>query len=105
MIINEHTLVHAADAGNGYHGTCQHCGAPLVTDLGYCSWEGLKCIDREIELYQHIPKDIRSYANWRGLRWDNKRKIFTKPFSNEEYTIDVLNNIVTVLKNTKVSEL
>ena len=105
MIINEHTLVHAEDAGNGYHGCCEHCGVALVTDLGYCSWEGLKCKDRPIELYQDIPKDIRSYANWRGLRWDNKRKIFVKAYSKEEYTISNLNEIVIVLENTKVSEL
>lgn len=98
MEINEHTLVHAKDAGNGYHGICQHCGLPLVTDLGYCSWEGVKCVDREIELYQNIPKDIRSYANWRGLKWDNKRKIFIKPYSDEEYNIDELDKIVQKLE-------
>lgn len=43
MVINEHTLVHAKDAGNGYHGICQHCGLPLVTDLGYCSWDDTIC--------------------------------------------------------------
>lgn len=29
--------------GNGYHGRCSNCGLPLVTDLGYNSWEGTKC--------------------------------------------------------------
>ena len=101
MIINEHTLIHAEDAGNGYHGRCEHCGAPLVTDLGYCSWEGLKCIDREIELYSNIPKEIRSYAEWRGLKWDNKRKIFVKPYSDKEYTIDQLDIMVKEIRKNE----
>lgn len=104
MIVNEHELVTTGTEGNGFHGVCKHCGVSLVTDLGYCSWDNLKCVDREIELYQDIPKDVRSYANWRSLRFDNKRKIFTKPFSEEEYTIDDLINIVTILKNTKVNQ-
>ena len=98
MTINEHTLVHAQDAGNGYHGTCQHCGIALVTDLGYCSWEGLKCVDREISWYQDIPKEIKNYADWRGLRFDNKRKIFVKPYSENEYTIDQLNEMISKIK-------
>ena len=67
MIINSHTLIHSPEAGNGYHGNCAHCGIPLVTDLGYSSWSGVKCVDREITLYLDIPKRIRDYAKYRGL--------------------------------------
>jgi len=90
MKINEHKLVHAEDTGNGYHGTCQHCEVALVTDLGYSSWEGLKCIDREIELYLDIPQKIRDFAKFGGLVWDNKAKEFTKPYTDRVYTIDDL---------------
>ena len=86
MVINEHTLIHAPDAGNGYHGNCKHCGVALVTDLGYCSWDNLKCIDREIESYPNIPKEIRNYAQWRGMKWDNKACKFSKPY-DRYYTI------------------
>lgn len=36
-------LVDTESAGNGYHGRCEHCGLPLVTDLGYNSWKDTKC--------------------------------------------------------------
>lgn len=43
MIRSQHSLIHAKDAGNGYHGYCEHCGLPLATDLGYCSWDNTVC--------------------------------------------------------------
>lgn len=98
MKISKHVLVHAKDAGNGYHGNCLHCGLPLVTDLGYDSWSGTKCIEREIEWYLDIPKEIRDYAQFRGMHWDNKAKIFKKPYSEEEFTIDQLNEKLLALK-------
>lgn len=91
MIINKHSLIRTKDAGNGYHGICEYCGLPLVTDLGHDSWSGVKCIDRKIKLYLDIPQNIRSYAKWRGYKFDHKKGIFVKPYSNEEYTIDELN--------------
>jgi hypothetical protein len=40
-------LVDKGMAGNGYHGRCSNCGLALVTDLGYNSWEGTRCIREE----------------------------------------------------------
>jgi len=98
MIINSHTLIHAEDAGNGYHGNCQHCGVPLVTNLGYCSWDKLKCIDREVENWNDIPNEIKSYANFRSLKWNRKKKVFIKSYSYDKYTIDQLNEIINKIK-------
>lgn len=39
----EHNLIHAKDAGNGYHGRCGNCGSPLITYLGGSSWDGTVC--------------------------------------------------------------
>jgi hypothetical protein len=78
MTKNEHELVHAEDAGNGYHGNCKHCGLPLVTDLGYVSWAGVKCVDREILYNREIPKEIKEYAKFRGYHWDDRLHIFVK---------------------------
>jgi len=93
MVINKHVLVRAEDAGNGYHGTCLHCGLALVTDLGFCSWTDVKCIDRKPTFFE-LPKELRSYAWWRGLAWDRKREIFVKPYTEEEYTVDELNELI-----------
>ena len=76
MTINNHYLVHSYQAGNGYHGNCKYCGMALVTDLGYCSWNDTKCVDREITYEGDIPKNVLSYARFRGYRWDHKRFIF-----------------------------
>jgi len=92
MIKNSHTLVHAKDAGGGYHGRCD---LALVTDLGYNSWADVKCIDREITKYQDIPIDIIKYSKFRGLIWNNILKKFVKPYTDTKYTIDELNNILT----------
>lgn len=101
MIINDHVLVHAEDAGNGYHGRCKYCNMALVTDLGYCSWTDTKCIDREITNYSDIPKNIREYASFRGLRYDPKLCLFIKPYSDETYTIDQLNDKLGELVKTQ----
>ena len=98
MIINSHDLVYASDAGNGFHGRCSHCGVPLVTDLGYCSWEGVKCIDREVVNYIDIPAEIIKYANFFGLHWDRINKTFNKSYSEETFTIDDINDKIQKLK-------
>lgn len=98
MIINSHELNHAADAGNGYHGNCKHCGLPLVTDLGYVSWKGVECVDREITSYNDMPNEIKAYANFRGFKWNQDKVHFVKPYSDETYTIDQLD---TIIKNIK----
>jgi len=77
MVINKHELVHTSDAGNGYHGYCQHCKAPLVTDLGYCSWDKLKCIDREAN-YNDLPSEVLSYVNFSGYKWQPDKKRFVR---------------------------
>lgn len=101
MIINSHRLRHANDAGNGYHGYCEHCGAPLVEDLGYCSWDGLKCVDREIVDEWDIPDEIKSYARFKGYRYDQKKRKFVRPSFDvnvDELTIDELNEKIFLIK-------
>ena len=96
MIINQHSeeLDVSDGAGNGYHGRCLYCGLALVTDLGYCSWDGSKCIDREVTKYNNIPKILLDYAKFKGLVFINQTFRFVKPYSNEEYTIDQLNELI-----------
>ena len=61
-------LVDKEMAGNGYHGRCENCGLPYVTDLGYCSWTDSKCfIDRS----ERVIKDI-------SYRWMTSEKRATK---------------------------
>ena len=91
MIINSHDLVHSNQGGNGFHGHCAHCGVALVTDLGYCSWDGLKCVDREIVDTKDMPKDILSYAKFHSLIWNKNLKKFIKPFYSDEYTLEEIN--------------
>lgn len=89
MKIQKHgNLVDTENGGNGYHGRCEHCGLAFVTDLGYCSWSDTVCIEREVESESDIPSDIKSYAQWRGLIWDRKNKVYVKSYSSDEYTID-----------------
>ena len=94
LSINKHEIIHAKDAGNGYHGYCKHCNVPLVTDLGYCSWEGVKCIDREIVNSIDIPETIASYASFRGLIWNGAINKYVKPYSSEEFTLSQLQDII-----------
>lgn len=98
MIRNNHDLVHAKDGGNGYHGWCRHCGVSLETDLGWSSWDNLKCIDHEITCWIDIPNEIISYANFRNLNWDKDQKKFTRPYSEDTFTIDEIDNIIKELK-------
>jgi hypothetical protein len=83
-MINSHDLVYAKDGGNGYHGRCLHCGVALVTDLGYCSWDNLKCVDRQIEHTSDMSEAVRSYANFRSYEWKHSIKKFTKPSFSEK---------------------
>ena len=91
MTKNEHVLLRSDMAGNGYHGNCMYCGLDLTTDLGFSSWAGVKCVDREITDFLDIPKKIREYAKYRGLHWDNANKTFNRAYSEETFTIDELN--------------
>jgi hypothetical protein len=105
MTKNEHELVHAEDAGNGYHGRCKHCGLPLVTDLGYVSWAGVKCIDREILYNNEIPKEIKEYAKFRGYHWDNNLHVFIKASFSEKLdhvTLDEMNEKIMSLQLTEI---
>jgi len=102
MKISEHTLVHAKDGGNGYHGRCQHCGISLETDLGWSSWDGVKCIEREITYDGDIPEEIRSYAAFRGYRWDNKKHLYVKASFNQELnelTLDQMNEKMLIVNS------
>lgn len=99
MKINRHTLIHANDAGNGYHGWCAHCEVALVTDLGYCSWDNQKCIDRDIESVNDMPEDAQSYINFNSMKYDTHKKVFTKAYSEDEYTADEIIKKVKKLRN------
>lgn len=96
MTINEHTLVHAKDAGNGYHGWCKHCNVSCETDLGWCSWDGVKCIDRVIDRLEDFPETIRSFVNFNGLRFNGKTQIFVKPYGGR-YTVSQIEKKVKYL--------
>jgi hypothetical protein len=91
MLINRHVLNEATASGNGHHGNCVHCELALVTDLGYCSWDGTACNNRQAELSEY-PKDVLNYAHFRGLVYDGS--IFVKPYSGETYTPDQLYTII-----------
>jgi hypothetical protein len=97
MKINEHTLIHAQDAGNGFHGSCKYCGLALVTDLGYCSWDNTVCIDRETHGWATIPNQIKNFAQFKGLVYIEQSHVFVRPYFDESYTIDQLNTIITQL--------
>lgn len=100
MIINKHgKLIDTDMAGNGYHGRCEHCNLALVTDLGYCSWDNTKCIDREIIEITDIPDEILSYANFCGLKWDQEKRLFIKPYDCDKYTLNQLNDKIKKLNN------
>jgi len=96
--INEHVLDGSTAWGNGGHGHCVHCGLALVTDLGYCSWDGVKCIDREPKTLGEFPGPVVSFARFNGLLYNNEKKIFSKPYSDIEYTIpkllEVIDNLI-----------
>lgn len=75
-------------AGNGHHGNCKHCGVALVTDLGYCSWDGLECIEREIpDPYIGLTQPEYDFlVNWRGFKYSKKTGRWNKPFESRTYT-------------------
>jgi hypothetical protein len=95
MKIRKHgDLVDTKNGGNGYHGRCPYCGTPFVTDLGYCSWEGVECIEREVTSEYDIPDNVRSFAQFRGLFWNNKILKYIKSYSDEQFTIDQIQEII-----------
>lgn len=104
-IVNEHHLIHAKDAGNGYHGYCQHCGLILETYLGGSSWDNTKCIDREIlqiKGWLNLPNIVREFIEFRGFQYDKLEHKFYKPFSipTEEYTVEDIWRMIYEIKNT-----
>lgn len=98
MTISKHELIHAKDACNGYHGWCKHCNVSLETDLGYCTWDNLKCIDREITCLSDMPADIESYTSYCGYIWDKDNKVFVKPYSNITLSLDEIQIIINNIK-------
>ena len=60
-------LVDTKMAGNGYHGRCKNCGMPLVTDLGYMSWEDTVCEVKREEIITITYK----------LSWSKKKTVGT----------------------------
>lgn len=98
VIINSHEN-NGKGWGNGGHGHCKHCGLALVTDLGYCSWEGTKCIDRYPKDISEMPEEIKSFANFNGLKYNSDKKIFSKAYSDTKYTINQLIKKVNELKS------
>ena len=103
IIINEHNLIHANDGGNGYHGRCEHCGVALVTDLGYCSWDGLKCIDRVPKSPSDVPI-VSSYAQFMGYKWDSYVKLFIKATFNSELDQLTLDEMITRTPDISTTE-
>ncbi len=102
MIINEHVLG-GQGAGNGHHGYCIHCGVPLVTDLGYYSWEGVKCVDRDrLKNLFDFPSIVKSYAEFNGLKYNADKNIFIKPYDGGEYSPQ---QIVDIIKEIKPDEI
>lgn len=65
---SKHELDGRTASGNGHHGHCKHCGLAMVTDLGYDSWAGVKCIDRPITQLQDFPPTTRARARSKILR-------------------------------------
>ncbi len=101
MIINRHSdsLDTSGGTGNGYHGRCKYCKAPLITDLGFFSFPE-KCIDRESVNEWDIPEYIQSYARFNNLIWSYKLVKYIIPYSKKEYTIDEIDiKIKTIFKN------
>lgn len=96
--INSHDLVHADDAGNGYHGNCKHCGLPFVTDLGYCSWTDTTCVDRIVTDESDIPGDVCSYARWKGYKWDYKKRKYVKATFSHDIDEATITDIQELLK-------
>ena len=95
MIINKH--VWARGATNEY---CVHCGLIFESDLGWTSADGVKCKDRLPTKLADVPDDVRSYANFTSLCFDNRRQVFIKAYSETEYTIKQLCELVESLKLT-----
>lgn len=97
--INKHSLDGSDASGNGHHGHCKHCGLPYVSDLGYDSWEGTKCVDRDRTInFDDFPDEMRSYANFNSLIFDQKRQLFIRPYG-KNYTYNQLVKIINKLKN------
>lgn len=96
MIINKHNILNPM--ANIYQiSYCEHCGHIFETWLGGSSFDGLKCIDRDIVKFEDIPQIIRSYANFNGLVYDHSKNIFIKPYANKKFSIDRLSKIVDKL--------
>lgn len=90
-------------AGNGYHGRCEHCGLACVTDLGYFSWEGTKCIEREIVNEKDVPENIRSYAKFFGMifKVEDGKAYYTKPYV-KDYQLEELESIIKKLNDERM---
>jgi hypothetical protein len=97
-IYTGHQLVHAEDAGNGYHGNCRWCGMVLETDLGYCSWDRFRCVEHEVEKPGDLPMRHISYIRYHGLKWNEETRKFSKPYSDREFTIDELDEYIRSIK-------
>ena len=82
---------------------CIHCVLIYESDLGWSSADGVKCITRNIEYSNtsEMPEEIKSYVNFRGLRWNKIDKIFFKSFSSDTFTINQILEIIKELKNDK----
>jgi len=95
-------LVDTEMGGGGYHGRCAYCGLAFVTDLGYCSWEGTTCVEREPTALWDFPEDVRSYVNFNSLQFKWDRQVFTKPFSDVELTYaDIRKTIDELMQKIK----
>lgn len=95
MKIRKHVLDHSTASGNGHHGDCLYCNLALVIDLGYCSWDGVECNQREVVSEFDVPMEVKGYAHFNGLIFSselsikNNTAIYVKPYANDQYTFSV----------------
>ena len=91
MIVTEQEHKWQRGSTNEY---CIHCGLIFESDLGWTSADGVKCKERTFEVsdLEGMPSKLKDYSRWKGLNWNDKEKVFIKPYSCDTYTVDQLNN-------------
>ena len=96
MIINKHYLEYPRGVYQLPY--CKHCGVTFESDLGWTSFDNLKCIDREAESISEWPEEVRSFIIFNGLAWNEKKTKLVKAYSDKSYTVKQLFETVKKLK-------
>jgi len=76
---------------------CVHCGLIFESDLSWTSADRVNCIVRPIENESDFPAEIKSYATFRGLRWNKLTKTYNKSYASKSYTLEDIQNILNEL--------